>query len=637
MPLPEDRQTPKPLPEWASALTGYPELPDQPATPDGPKGAGESTHFRSSSALAESAKFPRSASDVFRKAPTSNRIHGRAVRGGLVTRLALPILVALLIGFLFTALIIRDRMSNLLLNDLLADVSNTAYSTALTGRLLITHRDMFLQNNPEYLQRAEWLTGDHWLVTHGFVNPGDWVEATGFQLDEYAPSSILDKAGEATILAPMSRYVNSPRADSEIVAVYILNADSTPLATARKQSFRLDPLAIKSVPPPDNPLEIGGARITVDYIDHLEGEPIVRGIARIIDYHEPERIIGSAIVIMRTHRHQADQASILMLLVCLGILLLILMAATCWYSARQVTMPMRQMIIDMQAIADGDYSRRAPMKEGDELGLLAQSFNAMAERLRIARLNEKETSRLESDLAIAREIQNNLLPAQTPRVRGLDMYTAYRPAKEIGGDYYDFLPVDDRHVGIAVADASGKSIPAALVMSTTRAILRFVAPGSSSAAETLSRVNAILSVDIPKGMFVTAYYVILDPLGRTMLCASAGHTPLLIARADGSVELLNPGGIALGFDSGPIFQRSIREQRVGISSGDRVLLYTDGVVECVNPANEEYSDRRLREFLRRHRDLDSHDFVGALMADLDRHRGAAEMRDDTTIVTFKVL
>jgi sigma-B regulation protein RsbU (phosphoserine phosphatase) len=138
-------------------------------------------------------------------------------------------------------------------------------------------------------------------------------------------------------------------------------------------------------------------------------------------------------------------------------------------------------------------------------------------------------------------------------------------------------------------------------------------------------------------MFVTAYYVILDPLSGSMLCASAGHTPLLIARRDGSVELLNPGGIALGFDGGPIFQRSIRERRVRLESGDRVLLYTDGVVECVNPANEEYSDRRLREFVRRNRELSSRDFVGALMADLDRHRGPADMRDDTTIVTFRVI
>ncbi|MCC8115973.1 MAG: serine/threonine-protein phosphatase, partial [Planctomycetes bacterium] len=162
-------------------------------------------------------------------------------------------------------------------------------------------------------------------------------------------------------------------------------------------------------------------------------------------------------------------------------------------------------------------------------------------------------------------------------------------------------------------------------------------PGAEAAADPWSRANASRSVDIPNGMFVTAYYVILDPLAQTMLCASAGHTPMLIARADGGVDIVNPGGIALGFDRGAIFERSIREERIKLGRGDRVFLYTDGVVECMNAAEEEYSDRRLREFLRRNRDLSSHDFVGALMADLDRHRGTADMWDDITIVTFKVL
>ncbi len=192
-------------------------------------------------------------------------------------------------------------------------------------------------------------------------------------------------------------------------------------------------------------------------------------------------------------------------------------------------------------------------------------------------------------------------------------------------------------MGLVIADASGKSVPAALVMATTRAVLRFVAPDVRSASAALSQMNRILSVDIPRGLFVTMYYIILELRENTMLCASAGHNPLFIARRDGTVEEITPGGIALGFDNGGIFDSSIREQRVTLESGDRVLLYTDGVVECANQANEEYSDRRLREFLRRNRDLSSRDFVGALMADLDRHRGTAEMRDDTTVVTFKML
>ena len=601
----------------------------------------ESTRFRDRSdtqpQLTPPPKPLRRGSDTYFGPPQSIRLHhSRPSRGGLTMRLALPIIAAVTLALLGVAFIVRGQLFSLQLDDLKSDAADAVYTTGLFGRLLLIHRDKFLLDNPEYLRKAEWKAGNHWLVSHGFVSPEDWSAATGFQLDEYAPASVMDQAGRKTILGELDRLFASQDIDSELVYVSLFNADGSVLAASGRRSFRFDVNAVKSVPFSEDGARIGNAQIQVDYLAAMEPQPLVRGVARLYA-NDGETRIGSAIVILRTDRHDRQQKSLFLLLLGVAVVLALLMAAVCWYSARRVINPMRRLAADMQAIAEGDYTRRAAVRENDEMGLLAQAFNSMAERLRLARLNEQETSRLESDLSIARDIQNNLLPPQTPRVRGLDIHTAYRPAKEIGGDYFDFLPVDGEHMGLVVADASGKSIPAALVMSTTRAILRFVAPGSQSAAETLTRANAILSVDIPRGMFVTAYYVILDPRDNTMLCASAGHTPLLIARGDGSVELMNPGGIALGFDGGPIFQRSIREQRVRLERGDRVLLYTDGVVECVNIANEEYSDRRLREFLRRNRELSSHDFVGALMADLDRHRGTADMRDDTTIVTFKVL
>ncbi len=598
--------------------------------------AGESTHFREHSP--EEALIPpkRRSTDAY-FSTKSIRVHNATNRGGLAMRLALPVLATLIVGLIAILLIAHSRLSLLQREDLRHDAANAAFSTGVFGRVLITHHRKFMDEHPDYAHQAEWKTGDHWLVAQGFVSPGDWVQATGFQLDEYAPISILEKAAEATVLDELTDFLNSSQIDSEVVAVFILAADDSTIASSRKASFRFEPSALRAIPLPEEFVQAGGSEIYAQYLENASPEPMARGVVRIMDHDYPDRSIGISVAVVRSQRGAREEASILLLLAGLALLLTLAVALACWYSTRRITRPMRRLAADMQAIAEGDYERRAGVREADELGLLAQAFNSMSERLRVAHLNEKETTRLESDLAIARDIQNNLLPPQTPRVRGLDIFTSYRPAKEIGGDYYDFLPVDDRHMGLVVADASGKSIPAALVMSTTRAVLRFVAPGNASAAETLTRVNSILSVDIPKGMFVTAYYVILDPLGSTMLCASAGHTPLLIARGDGSVEMLNPGGIALGFDPGPIFQRSIREQRVKLEPGDRVLLYTDGVVECVNTANEEYSDRRLREFLRRKRELSSHDFVGALMADLERHRGAAEMHDDTTIVTFRVI
>lgn len=598
------------------------ESTDIHGTPTGEPGSGVSTRKRGSTEAYYSNK--------------SIRIHARPNRGGLAFKLALPIVASVLAGLLILAVIIRERVFTIQLKDIRTDAMNVAFSNTVLGRLLITSRDKFLRDNPDYQNKAEWKAGNHWLIANNFISERDWVDATGFQLDEYAPSSVMDKAGEQTILSSLSRFLNSSRIGSEVIGVYIQNAEGILLASSQKANFRFDPRAVRAVPWPTDYIEVGNCRLFVDYITEIPPEPMARAIALILS-ENGEDSIGTVTAILRTNRHLRERNSILFLMLGLTLLLTALAALASWYSARKIATPIRRLAGDMQAIAEGDYSRRFPVRKNDEIGLLAQSFNSMTERLRVANINAKENSRLESDLAIARDIQSNLLPLQTPRIRGLDIHTSYRPAKEIGGDYFDFLPIDEQHVGLVIADASGKSIPAALVMSTTRAILRFVAPGTLSAAETLTRVNSILSVDIPKGRFVTAYYLILDPLEGTMLCASAGHNPLLVARTDDSVELINPGGIALGFDAGPIFQRSIREQRVKLKSGDRVLMYTDGVVECVNPSDEEYSDRRLREFLRRNRDLSSHDFVGALMADLDRHRGPADIYDDTTIMTFKVL
>ncbi len=605
------------------------------------KSAAESTRFRSQE-MVDGNIMPAAAtgsSDTsFYSSGKSMRLSSsaRPGRGGLAAKITIPVVAGMLAGMIAFGFFVRNKIAAVHMESLKQEAMDTAFTVGLLGQTLFVLRDDFWRERENDLHASELPSSEHWLPDYNLVSEKDWSDATGFSPNEYAPLESLTAARENLALKSVADWLDG---HSQMVVVYLLDADLTMFAHAEASDFRIDTRTLRAAPPPPPAAgeTRGGINVVVDQINNVAAEPLIRGIARIYSRTTPDKFIGAAVIILRTSQHPDMLSSLVLRMGLFGLSLVVVMAVVAWRSAKRVITPVRRLAADMQAIAEGDYNRRSALAGSDEIGLFAQAFNSMVERLRVARANEKENSRLESDLSIARSIQNNLLPLQTPRVRGLDIHTSYRPAKEIGGDYFDFLPVDTRHMGIVIADASGKSIPAALVMSTTRAILRFVAPGSVSAAEVLTRVNAVLSVDIPKGMFVSAYYVILDPLNNRMLCASAGHTPLLIARADGSVELMNPGGIALGFDSGPIFQRSIREQWVALEKGDRVLLYTDGVVECVNPANEEYSDRRLREFLRRNRELSSHDFVGALMADLDRYRGTADMRDDTTIVTFKVL
>jgi Serine phosphatase RsbU, regulator of sigma subunit len=611
----------------------------------------DSTHFRpltTREAIDLSGRDESPIDRSFYSTAGSLRMHSQTTNWGLASKITAPVVGALLIFLIIFIYIAHGKVAEFQYNDIKSRAYPMVKTLSKYGRILISCRNQFLREHPEYDTAGSWRVDEHWLVTGGFISDNKWALLVGEEPDAMASVERLRSAEEQAELLNLADWGVDDISDvdrDEMLAAYIIDLSGEPVA-ASINLHQQNPLATPSAwrivrgrPTTSETVEDEEeqAHIITDYPADLGHGQVMRVIVPITRNALNPNRIGAAVVLFRIDHLNYERRGFIVLMVIMSALLCIIMAVLAWLSARRVTVPLKRVTMDMYAIAEGDLTRRSSITGNDEIGMLAQAFNSMAERLRVARLNAMEANRLESDLAVAKSIQNSLLPPQTPRIRGLDMYAFYRPAKEIGGDYYDFLPVDSQHMGMVVADASGKSIPAALVMSTTRAILRFVAPGGLSSAETLTRVNAILSVDIPRGMFVTAYYLVYDPIRKLMTCASAGHNPLLIGRADGSVELVNPGGIALGFDQGPIFQRSIKEQTVSLGEGDRVLVYTDGVVECANLENEEYSDKRLQEFLRRHRNLPSKDFVGELLADLDRHRGAASYRDDVTIVTFKVM
>ncbi len=354
-------------------------------------------------------------------------------------------------------------------------------------------------------------------------------------------------------------------------------------------------------------------------------------------YGNDNKRIGKAVLGLRAEEIVTQVSALNWLLWVTGAIGVILATLTCFIVGFWVTRPVKTLIMDMITVASGNLEHKTRAHTNDEIGLIAVEFNEMTKHLLIASKKEKEAARLENELEMACEIQMKLLPPRLPKIKGFDIHAVYHPAKEVGGDYYDFFPIDKRHVGIIVADVSGKGIPGSMVMATTRTILRFVAAGNLSSADTLAKTNAMVAADIKRGMFVTAFYLVLDVLDRTLLCSSAGHNPMVIHHAGGEVELINPNGIALGFDKGRIFSRTIKEQKIELKEGDRVVLYTDGVVEAMNEKSEEYTDDRFYAFVKEHSQDTSEVFVAGLLADLNRHKGKAEQHDDITIVTFRVI
>jgi serine phosphatase RsbU (regulator of sigma subunit) len=305
-----------------------------------------------------------------------------------------------------------------------------------------------------------------------------------------------------------------------------------------------------------------------------------------------------------------------------------------------ITEPIKVLIRDIQEVSQGNLEHQTMATSKDEVGLLATTFNRMTTALRAAHDQEIQSKALEHDLAIASEIQSNLVPKRMLKVPGYDISAYYRPSKEVGGDYYDFISIGEDYEGIIVADVSGKGVPGSLVMTMARAFIRMEAEraGNTSPADTLTKANKMLAQDIKKGMFVTALYCILNKRTHEVRVASAGHNPLIVWRAAvNEVRLVNPNGMALGIDKGPLFEKSIKEEVLALRPGDRLVAFTDGTVEAMDEANQEFGDKRFYMMVRDLATRDSNQMLNLLVKALDEHKGDALQSDDITIVTLRYL
>ena len=208
-----------------------------------------------------------------------------------------------------------------------------------------------------------------------------------------------------------------------------------------------------------------------------------------------------------------------------------------------------------------------------------------------------EQERIRRDLQIARDIQRQLLPDSCPTVPGFEICAHANSATEVGGDYYDFFWVDDDHLGILVADVSGKGVPAALVVAMIRSAFRAQAPGNTDVRDVLSRVNSFITGDLRANMFVTCVYGILEISTKKFSWGRAGHEPLLVAHPEKNIDILSPDGFPLGILGAPEFAEFLEVETIELHSGDRVLLFTDGLTEAMNSKGEEFGMDRILETL----------------------------------------
>jgi serine phosphatase RsbU (regulator of sigma subunit)/anti-sigma regulatory factor (Ser/Thr protein kinase) len=322
----------------------------------------------------------------------------------------------------------------------------------------------------------------------------------------------------------------------------------------------------------------------------------------------------------------------------LGLVVLAVGVAGSWLLIKIIISPMRVLTEGVVAIGEGKLDHRINLTGTDEFGRIAAAFNEMTGSLTRAQQGKIEQEAMKKELEVAKEIQRTLLPREMPVLEGYDLGDYYLAAKDVGGDYYDFIQVDRKHMGICVADVSGKGVPGSLVMTMIRTSLRGEARNNLSPAKVLGLVNEFVMDDMKKGMFVTLFYLVLDAHKREIRYACAGHDPLVLYRAaTQKTYLLKPRGFPLGIqlsDRGQ-FARSLTEEKVHLSKGDILVAYTDGIIEAMNDRREQFGMDRFLSLVRQNHALTAKEFVQKVKEAVAAFTGEAPQFDDITLVAIK--
>ena len=238
---------------------------------------------------------------------------------------------------------------------------------------------------------------------------------------------------------------------------------------------------------------------------------------------------------------------------------------------------------------------------------------------------------LQNELNIARQMQQSILPAQFPRGPDFQVYASMTPARNVGGDFYDIVHLEDNRIGVAIADVSGKGVPAALYMMSSRTLLKGAAIGCESPSQVLDEVNSLLQDDSDTGMFVTLFYGIYDPATNEFTYANGGHNPPLIVHADGSSTVLAmTGGVVLGVVPSIQYEQTT----IALSPGDTILLYTDGITDATNEEGEFFGLERLQATFAGNPPRDSRAANDAVFEALQNFVGDAAQADDITCLAL---
>ncbi|MFA5332253.1 MAG: SpoIIE family protein phosphatase [Methanoregula sp.] len=324
--------------------------------------------------------------------------------------------------------------------------------------------------------------------------------------------------------------------------------------------------------------------------------------------------------------------------VALFVFLFVVVTVLSFMFARIITRPVDELRRGSEAIGAGDLEHRVMIETGDEFEELAHSFNTMAVNLRNnmdeLRRTTAEKERFAKELEIAKGIQQSFLPDSAPVIPGIELVAKNIPALEVGGDFYDFIPVAKNRWGLVIADVSGKGVPAALFMALSRTLIRASTLVDADPAQSIGRANRMICEDSKSSMFVTLFYAVLDAQEMTLNYVNAGHNPPLLLQ-DGAVavRLLKAKGIALGV----IDEVDLQSVKVNLKPGDVLVLYTDGVTEAINSKEEEFGEERLLRVITENRSRPAQEIMDRILAAITAFAGDQPQFDDITLMVLRAV
>jgi serine phosphatase RsbU (regulator of sigma subunit) len=379
----------------------------------------------------------------------------------------------------------------------------------------------------------------------------------------------------------------------------------------------------------------------LDYLDPdetvAEGEDVFLVQAPIKRTYEGEvSTIGR--VYIRSSKGKIEKAivSARVQIIAIGAIVSVLGSVVAVLLSGFITTPIKKLAVGARRIGEGDLTVRVKGGGHGEIGQLAATLNEMTERLSTAREQIVEKERMSKELEIARGIQQSLLPTTFPDVPSVEVAAACESATEVGGDYFDLITIDNRRIGVVIADVSGKGVPGLLVMGVARNVIRAQARQHLSPREVLIRANDIIAPDIHRGMFVTVLYGVLDVERRAFNFANAGHNPLIILKRSGPVpyEIIKTQGRPVGFMAGAFFDDRLEETSIAVEEGDTIFAYTDGIMDAMNQNDDEFGMDRVIETLTEKRAAPVQEIADTLLARINEFAGDRAQTDDMTLLAI---